>query len=148
MDVKSIIRDKSEKSLFTIGEDDLAVDAIVALNRHRIGALLVVDAEGRLSGILSERDILTHFGPLLEKMRVKEIMTPREHLIIAHGEDDLNYCMAMFTRHRIRHLPVLDGESLVAVVSIGDVVKAMLEDIEHENKLLQDYIAGSFPTVS
>jgi CBS domain-containing protein len=69
-------------------------------------------------------------------------MTDRDKIVMAHEEDDVEYAMEMFTENRIRHLPVFAGNKLVGVVSIGDVVRALLADSRFQRKMMMDYITG------
>ena len=142
------IRDISKNvpfSLQTISPDHTVHEAIQLLCRHNIGALPVVDAEGTLIGIVSERDVLRlcsqedRGGALLRKIR--EVMT--RNLVIGVPDDSLDYVMRVMTERRIRHLPVLEGRNLVAIVSIGDVVKAQYEEKETEIRYLRDYLQGA-----
>ena len=105
---------------------------------------MVLNDEQNIEGIISERDILCNcadIGCSVKEMLVKDIMTPKEKLIIGHASDDLAYVMSIMTEHRIRHLPIVSEEGkLVAIISIGDIVKRLLKFTEHEKKMLLDYI--------
>ena len=70
-------------------------------------------------------------------------MTPRSRLIIGHRDDTVEYAMRVFTNNKIRHLPVLEGDRIIGIVSIGDALKAHLESLEHDNKMLEDYVTGA-----
>jgi CBS domain-containing protein len=108
----------------------------------RIGAVLVMDGP-RLVGILSERDYARKVvlqGRSSADTPVQDIMTPR--VLTTTPTDTSDRCMQVMTEHRIRHLPVLDGDDVVGVVSIGDLVKAVIEDQRVELDSLQRYIAG------
>ncbi len=123
---------------------DATIDtAIGILKQEGIGALVVTGPSGELTGIISERDIVRglvdHGGDLL-KMPVAELMT---RSVKTCGPDhNTNDVMAEMTRSRIRHLPVLDGDRLCGIISIGDVVKNRLEELETETNVLRDYIGG------
>lgn len=123
-------------------------DATVAqvaklLKEKRIGAVVVVDAAGRLCGILSERDlargIADHGAALLDR-KVSDLMTA--DVVTCAPEDGLEKLMHQMTEGRFRHLPVVKDGELVGIISIGDVVKHRLQELEAETHLLQDYIAG------
>jgi CBS domain-containing protein len=128
--------------------------AIRQLNDHKIGALVVTDADGAIAGILSERDILRECGARCENppetgpsialvgtAMVADVMT--RDVITADLEDDLNSVMSTMTENRIRHLPIVEDGALVGMISIGDAVKACVEIAEAENRLLKEYIQGA-----
>ncbi|MCC6533760.1 MAG: CBS domain-containing protein [Burkholderiales bacterium] len=117
-------------------------DALKVMAERAIGALLVVDA-GRLVGIMSERDYARKVilkGRASQDTAVREIMT--ERVIYARPEQTVPECMALMTSKRIRHLPVLDGERLVGVLSIGDLVKETISEQEFIIRQLENYIHG------
>ena len=141
MKVADILKDKGQQ-VHDIGPDkSLAevVDNLVALN---CGSLLVRDNE-QLVGIITERDILrtcaVESRPL-DQIRCSEKMST--DLVIGKSEDTLSTVMGLFTKHRIRHLPIIDKEKLVGVISIGDVVKAQHDELATENHFLKNYIQG------
>jgi len=72
-------------------------------------------------------------------------MTPRERVIIGRKTDDIQYVMTMMTTNRIRHLPILAEGKIIGLISIGDVVKALLDKSEYDKKMLEDYITGKYP---
>ena len=109
---------------------------------HRIGSLMVLH-EGEIAGIVTERDVLrlTDEAPeVLGQTEVQAIMT--RDPIVAEPNDDLHYLMAVMTRNRVRHLPVVRDGVLVGIISIGDVVNALRRDAETENRHLRDYVQG------
>ena len=117
-----------------------AADWLLAKN---VGALVVASGDAVL-GIISERDIVRAFsrhGEPVASMRVKDIMT--HGVITAAPEDDLNRVMKLMTRHRVRHLPVYRNGKLAGIVSIGDVVKRRLDDLELETNVLRDVYMAS-----
>ncbi len=114
------------------------------LNDRRIGAVVVLDAGGELCGIISERDLargLARHGVALLQMQVAELMT--RGVVTCAPEDDLQTLMQRMTEGRFRHLPVIKDGSLSGIISIGDVVKHRLEELEVETHMLQDYIHGN-----
>ncbi len=126
--------------------DPTATIARVAevLIEHRIGSVLVIDRAGQLLGIVSERDIvhcLAANGARTPEMTAGQLMT--RVLQVAHPETTVAQAMAMMTTGRVRHLPVLDQDRLVGLISIGDVVKARIMRQESEVDGLKAYVFGS-----
>ena len=135
--------DAKGSEVATTRPDATIATAIDILKQEGIGALVVTDSGGGLAGIISERDIVRglvdHGGDLL-KMPVAELMT---RSVKTCGPDhNINDIMAEMTRSRIRHLPVLADGRLCGIISIGDVVKNRLEELEAETSVLRDYIGG------
>ncbi len=126
----------------TIGPDATLGDATASLRDHGVGAL-VVSRDGRsIDGIISERDVVralaAHGGSTLGR-EVSSAMSTT--VSTCSGDDTIDQMMAMMTDRRIRHLPVVDDVGhLVGIISIGDVVKARVGQLEHENNQLHDYI--------
>jgi CBS domain-containing protein len=117
-------------------------DALVLMARHDVGALVVLD-EGRLTGLFSERDyarkVILH-GRSSKELTVSEIMTPR---VLCVGPDDsVEACMTLMTDNHVRHLPVMEGNTVVGIVSIGDVVKALLHEQQFVIHQLERYITA------
>lgn len=128
--------------VYSVGPDDAVVDAIKLMASKEVGAVLVMQS-GQLVGIVSERDyarkIVLH-GRSSSDTPVRDIMTAD---VITVGLDhDVDGCMQVVTDRRVRHLPVLEGGQVVGVVSIGDLVKAKIEDQQAELEQLQRYIAS------
>ncbi len=114
-----------------------------SLVKHNIGGLVVTRGDGSVVGIITERDILRESAERSDRLkdtRVADIMT--SEVIIGVPDDDVEYAMGIMTKNRIRHLPVLDGEKLVGIISIGDLVNSHLRQTEFENRMLKDYIHG------
>ena len=110
-------------------------DAVATLVKFNIGSLLVREGlHGAILGIITERDILraqaSHRAPL-EELRVADVMT--SELIVADVDDDMLAAMRLMTTHRIRHLPVIHGDELFGIISIGDLVKTHHDQLELEN---------------
>ncbi|MEJ2636193.1 MAG: CBS domain-containing protein [Calditrichia bacterium] len=141
MKVRDLIKKKGSE-VFTTSEDIPVPEAINSLNTHNVGALLVMKDEIPV-GIITERDILHavgNHGADLKKMTVKDLMTP--NLLTCSPGDFLDDIMQTMTDKRIRHLPVVENNKLEAMISIGDVVKALLEQTSAESENLRDYIHG------
>ncbi|MGQ4584319.1 CBS domain-containing protein [Lysobacter sp. F60174L2] len=128
--------------VFAIGPDAPVIEAIRLMAEKHIGALLVIEG-GRLAGIVSERDYARKIvlqGRSSASTPVREIMTTE---VISVGLDDTaDHCMQLVTNKRIRHLPVVASGEVLGVVSIGDLVKAVIEDQQVELDQLQRYIAS------
>ena len=139
--VRHLLESKAPE-VFAIGPDQPVLDAIKLMADKRIGAVLVMQA-GRMVGILSERDYARKIvlqGRSSATTPVRDIMTTD---VISVGlADTADHCMQLVTNRRIRHLPVLDGNSVLGVVSIGDLVKAVIEDQQVEIDQLHRYIAS------
>ncbi len=139
--VRQLLEAKTPE-VFAIGPDAPVIEAIRLMADKRIGAVLVMDGP-RLAGILSERDYARKIvlqGRSSADTPVREIMTAQ---VVSVGlEDSAERCMQIVTERRIRHLPVLDAGEVVGVVSIGDLVKAVIEDQQLELDQLQRYIAS------
>ena len=139
MNVSSILRRKgthveTAKPETTVGE------AAWRLTTNGIGSLVVLDEAGNLLGVVSERDLvraLSEHGLASWSAPITELLADRP--ATCNPEDSLRDVMSIMTRRRARHLPVLAGEALVGIVSIGDVVKGQLEDLELEVGVLRDY---------
>ncbi len=129
----------------TIAPTDTVFDAVKRMVELNTGSLLVVDGR-EVCGIITERDYLRRIvleGRTSKSTRVAEIMTDR--VVIVEPGTDVQEAMAIMTGRRIRHLPVLDGEDLVGLVSIGDLVKQVSQDRKYEIQYLTDYITGKYP---
>jgi CBS domain-containing protein len=140
MSVKSILSHKGT-DVFTIGPTATLADAVKLLCERRIGALPVCDGGGDVTGILSERDIvrvLAERGAAALNQRVESVMTRK--VFTCAEEDDVSHIMERMTAGKFRHVPVVDGRRLIGLVSIGDVVKYRLQEIESESNALRDYI--------
>ena len=117
--------------------------ALDKLAEHNIGALIVTDADGEIVGIVSERDIvraLPQRGPEVLDAEVSEIMT--SPLVTANPHTDVVDAMRSMTDKRVRHLPVLDDGELVGIVSIGDIVKNRIDELQAATDQLTHYITG------
>ena len=142
MKVADILKIKGSQ-VHSIGPDRTVLDVVALLNEHRIGALLVRDAAGTVVGLISERDVLReclHHSAELGRIAVDDAMT--RDLVVCVPEDDVDYAMGIVTKNRVRHLPVMDGDRVAGMISIGDLVKACLDEAQYENRYLKEYIAG------
>ena len=131
------------REVATISQERCVEDAIAMLKSHGIGALVVTGPTPPLTGILSERDVvraLAEHGSSVLQSPVAELMS--SEVTVCDEETTVTELMGIMTGRRIRHVPVIDGERLVGMVSIGDVVKARLDELEHEKKELLDYVSS------
>lgn len=130
------------KTIFSVRSADAIEDALLLMRDNRVRAILVIDA-GRLVGIVSQGDcaikvLLPHRDP--KTTRVAEIMTANP-LTVAPS-NSLDECMAIMVHKHIRHLPVLDNDAVIGVISIGDIVKSVIESQGSQIKFLETYIKG------
>ena len=142
MKLAELLRGKSQE-VIKIKSSDCIADAATALSENKIGALLVEDDSGAIVGILSERDIVGGMGPHgadLHDVAVGELMTSK--LIRCSPSDTVNEAMAMMSDRHIRHLPVFDGDELVGFISIGDLVKCRITEVQAEAEAMRAYIAS------
>jgi CBS domain-containing protein len=130
-------------SAWSISPDATVYDALKLMAEKDVGALLVLEG-AKLIGILSERDYARKIilkGKHSKDVLVREIMT--EEVIYVTPERTIEECMALMTAKRVRHLPVLEGDRLIGIISIGDAVKAVISEKEFMIRQLEQYITGS-----
>jgi len=134
---------KKGSQVWSVSPDATVYDALQLMAERNVGAVLVV-SDRSLAGILSERDYARQVvlkGKASRETPVREIMTTR--LVCIAPERTIEDCMALMTENRIRHLPVMQGEALVGLLSIGDVVKAVISEKQFLIEQLEGYIATS-----
>ena len=140
----SVLRFKG-RQVWSIAPTATVYEAIAQMSERSVGALLVL-SERQLAGIISERDYARKVilkDRSSKETEVREIMTDR--VITASPRDTVEECMRLMTEHRIRHLPVLDGDKVVGIVSIGDLVNWTITAHEETIGQLQGYIEGRYP---
>lgn len=136
-------RKKSE--IYSVSPKTTVYDSIAKMAELNIGALLVMEGE-KLLGIISERDYRNKVilkGRTSKETAVHQIMT--DQVVCVKTTDSANLCMQLMTQKKIRHLPVLEENQVVGVVSIGDVVKSIIENQRNEIDSLHNYITGGYP---
>jgi len=144
MIVRTILKEKSSTEVATTVAGQKVGDAAKLLDQRRIGALVVVDEQRSLAGILSERDIvrgLSRHGQAVMDMRVGDLMTA--DVLTCSPDDTIDGIMSTMTSNRIRHLPVLDGGKLAGIITIGDVVKAKLDETTMQVDSLREYVMSA-----
>jgi CBS domain-containing protein len=142
--VRSIL-DQKGRTVISVKPEDTLAQALLKLTQHKIGAVLVLDDKGTIKGILSERDIIRHLTGKIDyntTIPVSDVMTKCVTYVKPH--QTLDDCLQLMTQGRFRHLPVVDNDQVVGVVSIGDVVKATLESRAFQIGQLEYYIANTY----
>jgi CBS domain-containing protein len=139
--IRDLLRSKG-RDVWSVAPEASVFDALTLMADKDIGAVLVLDGD-RLAGILSERDYARKVvlrGQTSRDTPVAKIMT--ERVVCITPERSIEECLALMTAQRIRHLPVLDGDRLIGIISIGDVVKAMISAQGFVIEQLENYIHG------
>ena len=141
---KNLATKLCERELVTVNENDQLLDAIKKLVQYNIGAVPVINSEKQLIGILSERDIVKELAKnknidysslIVNKLMTKEVICCKKDVL----SDKL---MELMTKNKIRHIPIVENAIPVGIVSIGDVVKRLIEKVEYENQMLRDFVSG------
>ena len=143
MHVEHVLADKGRK-IVTIGPDLTLAEAVATLNTYRIGAVVVVEDGDRVVGIVSERDViraLAETGAAALDDKVSARMTRK--VVTCTASATLLELMGIMTEGKFRHIPVVEREHLVGIVSIGDAVKHRLAEVEAEHEALKDYVASA-----
>lgn len=141
--IDAILHSKSDE-IYSIAHDATVFEAIEMMDRKNVGALLVMEAD-RLVGIISERDYTRKVflrGKRSRETQVAEIMSP--NVTVAHPREPVDKCLRMMTDKHIRHLPVVDGDTVVGVISIGDLVKHIISCQSATIAHLESYIHGGY----
>ena len=127
----------------TIGINDTVYDGLVTLSKKDIGALVVVDQNGKLAGIFSERDYarkVVLMGKTSRETKVGDMMS--KEISVIRPENTIQECLHIMTKKKVRHLPVIRNQELIGIISIGDAVNRVISDQEATIHDLEDYIYG------
>ena len=141
MQIRDVLKQKGDR-VIVVEADATVGEAIARLVQYNIGSLPVV-ADGRLVGIFTERDVLRGVHNDCERFhrtRIADVMTP--HPFSCDLDDNIHDAMGKMSDHRVGQLPVMDGDRVVGVVSVGDVVKLLYATVEAENRHLLEYLYG------
>jgi CBS domain-containing protein len=145
INVRHIVGMKPSSQILSVKPTDRVLDVTQMLAKHRIGAVIVSRDGAIVDGILSERDIVKALGtrgPAVLEERAEDLMT--QVVVGCKPEDPALEVLERMTEGRFRHMPVIEESRMVAVISIGDVVKARIQEIQHENAALTDMISNSW----
>jgi len=145
MKVQDILAEKGSE-VISVHEEKTVFEAMGIFAKNKVGSLLVLNENNDTVGIIGARDVLMEALRTCEgikKTKVKEIMT--REIIVGAPEDNLEDVEKIMTVNRIRHLPIVKQKQICGIISIGDVVKAQLQDLHVENKYLKDYVSGKYP---
>ena len=140
--VKELLAQK-DKTVWTIEADATVYDALVKMAKKDVGALVVNDSNNKVVGIFSERDYarkVALYGKTSKDLKVSDLMT--KELTVADPDSSIEECMTLLSQRHIRHLPILDGEDLIGVITIRDVLKQIIDDQQLTIQNLEDYIYG------
>lgn len=144
MKIRQILQKKKINALFSVSSDTTVYNALVEMADKNIGAVLVID-NGALSGIFSERDYARKIvlkGLHSDETQVNDVMTAK--VITIDVEDKLEDAMQIMSDRHIRHLPVMDGNELVGIISINDLVSTLISEQKSQIASLESYISGSY----
>lgn len=143
--IETVLRHKQFNKVLALDPGQSVYEALQMMAQYDVGCLMVCE-QGRLVGILSERDYARKGvlkGHLSQETKVRDMMTsPVMFITPEHTVDD---CMNLMTERHFRHLPVLEGDKVIGMVSIGDLVKWIISGQQHAIEALEGYIAGAYP---
>ena len=143
--IEHVLREKGN-AVHTISPKASVLDAVDKMCEHRVGSVLVCDDDEKPVGIFSERDLMTRV--ILErhdpaKVKISAVMTAE--VVVVDPSTSAQEAMALMTEERCRHLPVVDGNRIAGMISIGDLVRWISRNLKFEVRMLTDYISGKYP---
>jgi CBS domain-containing protein len=144
--VRDILKTKT-KEVFSVSPKAKVFEALTLMGEKEIGALMAIDENQKVVGVISERDYARKVilkGKTSRDTAVEEIMTPADKMFTVKPDTTVQDAMVLITGKRIRHLPVFDGDKFLGVVSIGDLVKSIIAEQEVLIEHLSNYIAGKY----
>jgi len=142
MKIIDVLKQRGE-TVFTVKTDSSALAAVAIMDKNKIGAVIVLDKKDNVAGILSERDVLYkcyNSNVQLKDQTVNNLMTGVENLLIGNMDDTAKELMNVMLYRKIRHIPIIENEQIVAIVSVEDILKMMLDSLENESHLLKEHI--------
>lgn len=144
--IKDILKFKGG-FVYTVNKNEQICKVLDTFVDKKIGSCMIEDSNNNFVGIMTEKDAIKCFKDVqkFSDIKVKDIMTKYENIIIASEDDNIQYAMSIMTEKRIKHLPIMKDSKIVGVISIGDIVKAQLEHSEHIAKTYLDHIKGKTP---
>jgi|SRR6056297_2578206 len=148
MNIKDVLHNKKSNKIFKINQAKTLCDAMGFFADHSIRSLIVEDHKAEVVGIVTEKDVLRVCKKVhgnVQGQKVKDAMTPADKMETINRDDPIDKAMHIMTEKRVAHLPVFKDKVLVGIVSIGDLIKSLLDKSRKETKRLQDYITGAYP---
>ena len=146
MKVENLLREKGT-DIIKIDAGAKAIDAVHKMVDRNVGALIVED-QGQLAGLVTERDVMKHLAQdcrILDEVPISELMISRDKLVICEPSDEVDYAMTVMIQKRVRHIPVIDKQHIVGMLSIRDVVRANVKNLKAELHYLKDYMLDTYP---
>ena len=146
MKITDILNQRGQ-TVFTVKVDSPVIDAVTIMDKNKVGAVIVLDKKDNVAGILSERDVLYkcyNSGVELKNQTVDKLMTGVEDILIGKIDSTPHDLMNVMLYRRIRHLPIIEKEKIIGLLSVEDIMKMMLDSYENESHQLRKYIQNPF----
>ncbi len=143
MKIQNVLDAKGDSRIFSIPTTYTLTDFVKEASERKVGALLVTDAQGKMEGIISERDVIRqcYAKADFDTTLVSEVMT--KDLITASPDHDIHDAMDILVQKKIRHLPILDGDEIKGLITVRDLISAMRKSDKDETRLLVEYLQSS-----
>lgn len=148
MKIKDVLKNKNSEKILSINSGETLCNAMGIFAENNVRSLIVENDKKEVMGIVTEKDVLLLCHKLdgdIKNQKVKKAMTPKDKMWTVRRDDSIDKAMQIMTDERVSHLPVFKDGNLVGLVSIGDLIKAMLDKSRKETKRLQDYLSGDYP---